>query len=209
MIKPKILAVAGGSASGKSSIVKLLAKEFENDLVVIGHDNYYKAHDDLAFEDRVGLNYDHPKAFDNDLFYDDLNKLLEGNDIEMPLYDYTIHTRSKETKKISPKKIILIEGILVLYDKKIREITDTKVFVDADSDVRLKRRILRDTKERGRSIESCLTQYIEQVKPMHEKYVEPSKKYADIIIPRGAKNTKGIEILSKHIENLIGNTHES
>lgn len=209
MIKPKILAVAGGSASGKSSIVKLLAKEFESDLVVIGHDNYYKAHDDLAFEDRVGLNYDHPKAFDNDLFYDDLNKLLEGNDIEMPIYDYTIHTRSKETKKISPKKIILIEGILVLYDKKIREITDTKVFVDADSDVRLKRRILRDTKERGRSIESCLTQYIEQVKPMHEKYVEPSKKYADIIIPRGAKNTKGIEILSKHIENLIGNTHES
>ena len=209
MIKPKILAVAGGSASGKSSIVKLSAKEFESDLVVIGHDNYYKAHDDLAFEDRVGLNYDHPKAFDNDLFYDDLNKLLEGNDIEMPLYDYTIHTRSKETKKISPKKIILIEGILVLYDKKIREITDTKVFVDADSDVRLKRRILRDTKERGRSIESCLTQYIEQVKPMHEKYVEPSKKYADIIIPRGAKNTKGIEILSKHIENLIGNTHES
>ncbi|WP_311538376.1 uridine kinase [uncultured Anaerococcus sp.] len=209
MIKPKILAVAGGSASGKSSIVKLLAKEFENDLVVIGHDNYYKAHDDLAFEDRVGLNYDHPKAFDNDLFYDDLNKLLDGNDIEMPLYDYTIHTRSKQTKKISPKKIILIEGILVLYDKKIREITDTKVFVDADSDVRLKRRILRDTKERGRSIESCLTQYIEQVKPMHEKYVEPSKKYADIIIPRGAKNTKGIEILSKHIENLIGNIHES
>ena len=209
MIKPKILAVAGGSASGKSSIVKLLAKEFENDLVVIGHDNYYKAHDDLAFEDRVGLNYDHPKAFDNDLFYDDLNKLLDGNDIEMPLYDYTIHTRSKQTKKISPKKIILIEGILVLYDKKIREITDTKVFVDADSDVRLKRRILRDTKERGRSIESCLTQYIEQVKPMHEKYVEPSKKYADIIIPRGAKNTKGIEILSKHIENLIGTTHES
>ncbi|WP_199792161.1 uridine kinase [Anaerococcus sp. Marseille-P3915] len=209
MIKPKILAVAGGSASGKSSIVKLLAKEFESDLVVIGHDNYYKAHDDLAFEDRVGLNYDHPKAFDNDLFYDDLNKLLEGNDIEMPIYDYTIHTRSKETKKISPKKIILIEGILVLYDKKIREITDTKVFVDADSDVRLKRRILRDTKERGRSIESCLTQYIEQVKPMHEKYVEPSKKYADIIIPRGAKNTKGIEILSKHIENLIGSTHES
>ena len=209
MIKPKILAVAGGSASGKSSIVKLLAKEFENDLVVIGHDNYYKAHDDLTFEDRVGLNYDHPKAFDNNLFYDDLNKLLDGNDIEMPLYDYTIHTRSKQTKKISPKKIILIEGILVLYDKKIREITDTKVFVDADSDVRLKRRILRDTKERGRSIESCLTQYIEQVKPMHEKYVEPSKKYADIIIPRGAKNTKGIEILSKHIENLIGNTHES
>lgn len=209
MIKPKILAVAGGSASGKSSIVKLLAKEFENDLVVIGHDNYYKAHDDLAFEDRVGLNYDHPKAFDNDLFYDDLNKLLDGNDIEMPLYDYTIHTRSKQTKKISPKKIILIEGILVLYDKKIREITDTKVFVDADSDVRLKRRILRDTKERGRSIESCLTQYIEQVKPMHEKYVEPSKKYADIIIPRGAKNTKGIEILSKHIENMIGNTDES
>ena len=126
----------------------------------------------------------------------------------MPTYDYKIHTRSKETVKVRAKKIILIEGILVLYEQKIREITDTKVFVDADSDIRLKRRILRDTVERGRSVESCLTQYIEQVKPMHEKYVEPSKKYADIIIPRGAKNIKGIEILSKHIENMIGNTDE-
>ena len=209
MIRPKIVAVAGGSASGKSTIVKIIAETFKDDLIVVGHDNYYKAHDDLDFEERELLNYDHPKAFDTDLFCDDLERLVAGEEINMPVYDYTIHTRSEETIKVKAKKIILIEGILVLYDKRIRDLTDTKVFVDADSDIRLKRRILRDTVERGRSVESCLTQYIEQVKPMHEKYVEPSKKYADIIIPRGAKNIKGIEILSKHIENMIGNTDES
>ena len=208
MISPKIVAIAGGSASGKSTIVKIIEETFKDDLIVIGHDNYYRAHDDIDFEERKLLNYDHPKAFDNDLFYEDLKKLLAGEEIDMPTYDYKIHTRSKETVKVRAKKIILIEGILVLYEQKIRDITDTKVFVDADSDIRLKRRILRDTVERGRSVESCLTQYIEQVKPMHEKYVEPSKKYADIIIPRGAKNIKGIEILSKHIENMIGNTNE-
>lgn len=209
MIRPKIVAVAGGSASGKSTIVKIIAETFKDDLIVVGHDNYYRAHDDLDFEERKLLNYDHPKAFDTDLFCDDLERLVAGEEIDMPVYDYTIHTRSKETIKVKAKKIILIEGILVLYDKRIRGLIDTKVFVDADSDIRLKRRILRDTVERGRSVESCLTQYIEQVKPMHEKYVEPSKKYADIIIPRGAKNIKGIEILSKHIENMIGNTNES
>lgn len=209
MIESKIVAIAGGSASGKSTIVKIIAEKFKDDLVVVGHDNYYRAHDDIDFEERKLLNYDHPQAFDTDLFCEDLKKLLAGLEIDMPLYDYKIHTRSKDTVKVRAKKIILIEGILVLYDKKIRELTDTKVFVDADSDIRLKRRILRDTVERGRSLESCLTQYIEQVKPMHEKYVEPSKKYADIIIPRGAKNIKGIEILSKHIENIIGNTNES
>ena len=209
MIEPKIVAIAGGSASGKSSIVKTIAETFKDNLIVIGHDNYYRAHDDIDFEERKLLNYDHPKAFDTDLFCKDLEKLLRGEEIEMPLYDYKIHTRSNKTVNIKAKKIILIEGILVLYDQRIRDLTDTKVFVDADSDIRLKRRILRDTVERGRSVESCLTQYIEQVKPMHEKYVEPSKKYADIIIPRGAKNTKGIEILSKHIENMIGNTYES
>ena len=208
MTNPKIVAIAGGSASGKSTIVKIIEETFRDDLIVIGHDNYYRAHDDIDFEERKLLNYDHPKSFDSDLFYEDLKKLLAGEEIDMPTYDYKIHTRSKETVKVRAKKIILIEGILVLYEKKIREITDTKVFVDADSDIRLKRRILRDTVERGRSVESCLTQYIEQVKPMHEKYVEPSKKYADIIIPRGAKNIRGIEILSKHIENMIGNTDE-
>ncbi|WP_073997534.1 uridine kinase [Anaerococcus urinomassiliensis] len=199
----KIIAVAGGSASGKSSIVKQIGETFEDDLIVIGHDNYYKAHDDMSFDQRSKLNYDYPGAFDNELFYEDLLKLQDGKSIDMPRYDYTIHTRSKETTRISPSKIILIEGILVLEDKKIRDITDTKVFIDADSDVRLQRRILRDTKERGRSLESVLEQYIKQVKPMHEKYVEPTKKYADIIIPRGAKNSKGIEILIKHISDMI------
>ena len=199
----KIIAIAGGSASGKSSIVKQIDRKFKDDLIVIGHDNYYKAHDDISFEERTKLNYDYPGAFDNQLFYEDLLKLQKGQAIDMPTYDYTTHTRSSETIKINPTKIILIEGILVLEDKKIREITDTKVFIDADSDVRLKRRILRDTKERGRSLESVLEQFIKQVKPMHEKYVEPTKKYADIIIPRGAKNSKGIEILIKHIADMI------
>lgn len=203
MTDVKIIAVAGGSASGKSSIVNLIDKTFDKDLTVIGHDNYYKAHDDISFEDRTKLNYDYPGAFDNELFYEDLLKLQKGQTIDMPTYDYKIHTRSLETIKIEPTRIILIEGILVLADQKIREITDTLVFIDADSDVRLQRRILRDTKERGRSLESVLEQYIKQVKPMHEKYVEPTKKYADIIIPRGAKNTKGIEILIKHIADMI------
>lgn len=199
----KIIAVAGGSASGKSSIVKHIDEYFKDDLIVIGHDNYYKAHDDISFDERAKLNYDYPGAFDNDLFFEDLKKLQKGNSIEMPTYDYTVHTRSKETITINPTKIILIEGILVLEDKRIREITDTTVFIDADSDVRLQRRILRDTKERGRSLDSVLEQFIKQVKPMHEKYVEPTKKYADIIIPRGAKNTKGIEILVRHITDMI------
>lgn len=204
----KIVAIAGGSASGKSSIVREIANYFKDDLTVIGHDNYYKAHDDISFEQRAKLNYDYPGAFDNDLFYKDLLKLREGKTIAMPTYDYNIHTRSKKTIEIKPTKIILIEGILVLYDERIRSITDTKVFVDADSDVRLQRRILRDTKERGRSLESVLIQYIGQVKPMHETYIEPSKKYADIIIPRGAKNLKGIQILKRHIKHLIEEENE-
>ena len=204
----KIVAVAGGSASGKSSIVREIAAHFKDNLTVIGHDNYYKAHDDISFEQRKTLNYDYPGAFDNDLFYKDLIKLLDGKEIDMSTYDYNNHTRSKETVRIKPTKIILIEGILVLYDEKIRSITDTKVFVDADSDVRLQRRILRDTKERGRSLESVLTQYISQVKPMHETYIEPSKKYADIIIPRGARNLKGIQILKRHIKHLIEEDNE-
>lgn len=203
MTDVKIVAIAGGSASGKSSIVKQVDDYFKDDLTVIGHDNYYKAHDDISFEQRVKLNYDYPGAFDNELFYKDLLKLKEGKTIDMPTYDYTVHTRSSDTITIKPTKIILIEGILVLEDKRIRDITDTMVFIDADSDIRLQRRILRDTKERGRSLESVLEQFIKQVKPMHEQYVEPTKKYADIIIPRGAKNAKGIEILIRHITDMI------
>ncbi|WP_297789381.1 uridine kinase [uncultured Anaerococcus sp.] len=208
MSQIKIVAIAGGSASGKSSIVREIEGYFKDDLTVIGHDNYYKAHDDISFEQRKTLNYDYPGAFDNDLFYKDLIKLLAGREIDMPTYDYNMHTRSSKTIRVKPTKIILIEGILVLYDEKIRSITDTKVFVDADSDVRLQRRILRDTKERGRSLESVLTQYIGQVKPMHETYIEPSKKYADIIIPRGARNLKGIQILKRHIKHLIEEENE-
>ena len=142
----KIIAIAGGSASGKSSIVEYIKNYFSKDLYVIGHDNYYKSHDDLSFEDREKLNYDKPESFDNEMFLSDLLDLKAGKEIDMPTYDYNIHTRSKETIHVVPKKIILIEGILVLYDERIRNILDTCVFIDADSDVRLQRRILRDTK---------------------------------------------------------------
>lgn len=202
-MKPVLVAIAGGSASGKSTIVDTIDSYFGDDLVVIGHDNYYKSHDDIPFEERAKLNYDRPDAFDNDLFYEDILKISSGKTISMPTYDYTVHTRSKETIKVEPRKIILVEGILVLYDKRLRDIYDTKVFIDADSDVRLQRRILRDTIERKRSLESVLNQYIYQVKPMHEKYVEPTKQYADIIIPRGASNTRGLDILIEHIEKII------
>lgn len=202
-MKPVLVAIAGGSASGKSTIVDTIDSYFGDDLVVIGHDNYYKPHDDLPFEERAKLNYDRPDAFDNDLFYEDILKISAGKTISMPTYDYTVHTRSKETITVEPRKIILVEGILVLYDKRLRDLYDTKVFIDADSDVRLQRRILRDTIERKRSLESVLNQYIYQVKPMHEKYVEPTKQFADIIIPRGAGNTRGLDILIEHIEKII------
>ncbi|MDO4594018.1 MAG: uridine kinase [Tissierellia bacterium] len=199
----KIIAIAGGSASGKSSIVEKIKNYFKDDLVVVSHDNYYKAHDDMSFEDRKKLNYDHPDAFDNEQFYEDLKKLKNNIDILMPTYDYKIHTRSDKVIKINAKKIILVEGILVLYDKRIRDLCDVKIFVDADSDIRLQRRIIRDTQFRDRSLESVLNQYISQVKPMHELFIEPTKKFADIIIPRGAENLVGIDMVIKHLEKMI------
>ncbi len=199
----KVIAIAGGSASGKSSIVKKIQEYFKDDLVVISHDNYYKAHDDMSFIDRTKLNYDHPEAFDNEEFLEDLKRIKAGNPIDMPTYDYKRHTRSNEIVRVNPRKIVLIEGILVLYDKRIRDLCDVKIFVDADSDIRLQRRIIRDTQYRARSLDSILTQYINQVKPMHELFIEPTKKFADIIIPRGAENLVAIDMVIKHLEKMI------
>ena len=198
-----IVGIAGGTASGKTTIVRKIKETFGDDIVVINHDSYYKAHDDLSYEDRSRLNYDHPESFDTDLMIEDVQKLRNNQEIDMPVYDYTIHNRSDATVHVVPKRVIILEGILILENKQLRDLMDIKVFVDTDADERLMRRIRRDMVERARSIESILVQYRETVKPMHEQFVEPSKKYADIIIPRGGENTTGIGILREHLKLMM------
>ncbi|MDC7293649.1 uridine kinase [Butyrivibrio sp. DSM 10294] len=198
-----IVGIAGGTASGKTTIVRKIKESFGDDIVVINHDSYYKAHDDLSYEDRSRLNYDHPASFDTDLMIEDIKKLKNNQEIDMPVYDYTIHNRSDATVHVVPKKVIIVEGILILENKELRDLMDIKVFVETDADERLMRRIRRDMVERARSIDSILMQYRETVKPMHEQFVEPSKKYADIIIPRGGENTTGIGILQEHLKLVM------
>ncbi len=198
-----VVGIAGGTASGKTTIVRKIKEKFGDDIVVLNHDSYYKAHDDLSYEDRSRLNYDHPESFDTDLMIEDVKKLKNNEAIDMPVYDYTIHNRSDATVHVVPKKVIILEGILILENKQLRDLMDIKVFVETDADERLMRRIRRDMVERARSIESILTQYRETVKPMHEQFVEPSKKYADIIIPRGGENLTGISILQEHLKLML------
>ena len=198
-----IVGIAGGTASGKTTIVRKIKENFGDDIVVINHDSYYKAHDDLSYEERSRLNYDHPASFDTDLMIEDIKKLKNNQEIDMPVYDYTIHNRSDATVHVVPKKVIIVEGILILENKELRDLMDIKVFVETDADERLMRRIRRDMVERARSIDSILMQYRETVKPMHEQFVEPSKKYADIIIPRGGENTTGIGILQEHLKLVM------
>lgn len=198
-----IVGIAGGSASGKTTIVNNIKELFKNDIELISHDNYYLSNDDKTMEERVKLNYDHPSSFDTDKMIEDVKKLKAGEVIYRPVYDYTQHTRAEEVVEVQPKKVIILEGILILEDPRLRDLMDIKVFVDTDADERLMRRILRDTQERGRTVESVLNQYVTTVKPMHEQFVEPSKKYADIIIPRGGENTTGIHILQEHLKLIL------
>lgn len=198
-----IVGIAGGSASGKTTIVNNIKELFQNDIELISHDNYYLSNDDKPMEERVKLNYDHPSSFDTEKMIEDVKKLKAGKIIYRPVYDYTQHTRAKEVVEVHPKKVIILEGILILEDARLRDLMDIKVFVDTDDDERLMRRILRDTKERGRTVESVLNQYAQTVKPMHEQFVEPSKKYADIIIPRGGENKIGIHILQEHLKLML------
>ena len=202
-MKPYIVGVAGGSASGKTEIVKTLKKHFEDKIEIIEHDNYYFAHDNLTMDERASLNYDHPQAFETDLLIEHVNKIINNEEIDIPTYDFTIHTRSSDTLKKVPKPIVIVEGILVLENEELRNLMDMKVFVDCDGDVRLKRRITRDVVERDRTIESILTQYMETVKPMHELFVEPSKKFADLIVPKGGKNKVAIEVLINHLATKL------
>lgn len=198
-----VIGVAGGTASGKTTIVNIIKEYFGEDIELINHDCYYKAHDDMPFEERTKQNYDHPNAFDTERMVEDVLTLKAGWAIERPVYDYTLHNRAKETVKVYPKKILMLEGILILENEQLRDLMDLKIFVDTDADERLMRRITRDMAERGRSVESVLTQYRDTVKPMHEQFVEPSKKYADIIIPRGGENTAAVSILKHYFHAIL------
>lgn len=198
-----LIGIAGGTSSGKSSIVKLLKKDLAEAAVCIEMDWYYKAYSDLTLAERKRKNYDHPDAFDIERFIADLKRLKSGETIEAPLYDYVEYTRRSETQTIEAKPVILVEGLLVFSYEEVRDLFDLKVFVQADSDVRLIRRIRRDTGERGRSLESILSQYEKTVKPMHEQFVEPSMKYADVIIPRGAHNHRAVSLLRRHLRREL------
>ena len=198
-----VIGIAGGTASGKTTIVNKLKKLFENDVELMSHDCYYKAHDDMPYEERTKLNYDHPSSFDTDRMIEDIINLKQGKTVYRPVYDFSIHNRVPETVKVEPKKVILVEGILIFENKELRDLMDIKIFVDTDADERLMRRIIRDMKFRGRTIESILTQYKTTVKPMHEEFVEPSKKYADIIIPRGGQNEAAMSILKGHLNVML------
>ncbi len=198
-----IIGIAGGTASGKTTIVNKLKEMFADDVELISHDCYYKAHDDMPYEERTKLNYDHPSSFDTDRMIEDIKALKRGETIYRPVYDFSIHNRVPETVKVEPKKVILIEGILIFENKELRDLMDIKIFVDTDADERLMRRIVRDMKYRGRTIESIISQYQTTVKPMHEEFVEPSKKYADIIIPRGGENQAAMDILKGHLNIML------
>lgn len=198
-MKPLIIGIAGGTGSGKTTLVERLREQFGDDISVLAHDSYYKAHHDLPLEERRLLNYDHPSSFDTDRMIADLEALRAGRAIERPVYDYTIHDRTEETVTVPPNRVILVDGILVFEDPALRDLMDIKIFVDTDADVRILRRILRDVKERGRSLDSVVEQYLSTVKPMHEQFIEPSKRYADIIVPEGGQNLVALMMIVQRI----------
>ncbi len=198
-----IVGIAGGSASGKTTVVNKIKEFFGDGITVIGHDNYYKAHDDMTYEERTQLNYDHPNAFDTERMIEDVKRLKAGETVDIPVYDYGAHNRSNKTQTIKPQRVVVLEGILLLYDAELRDLMDAKVYVDAPADERLVRRIRRDMAERERSLQSVLSQYQDTVRPMHEQFVEPTKTYADVIIPRGGENHVGIGILRSFLEQKL------
>ena len=198
-----VIGIAGGTASGKTTLMKNLINEFGGQVTVLSHDNYYKRHDDMPYEERCMLNYDEPAAFDTSLRVYHLDQLRHGYSIECPVYDFTVHNRSDETIRLVPHKVIIVEGILIFENEELRNLMDIKIFVDTDADIRLCRRIKRDVNKRGRSLESVLTQYQQTVKPMHERYVEPSKKYADLVVPEGGKNLVALNMITGHIQHYL------
>lgn len=198
-----VIGIAGGTGSGKTTIAQKLIDRFGDDVSVISHDNYYKEHHSMSFEDRCKLNYDHPDAFDTDLLIDALRELKAGNSVTCPIYDFSIHDRLVETRTVLPSKAIIVEGILIFQNKELCRQMDIKIFVDTDADVRILRRIIRDVRDRGRNLESIINQYLTTVKPMHEMYVEPSKRNADIIIPEGGNNLVALDIIMERVKAHI------
>lgn len=204
MGNPVLIGVAGGSGSGKTTVAKELFRQFQNDSVtMIEQDSYYKDQSHLSADERALTNYDHPFAFDNDLLLVHLQELLAGRAIEKPIYDFKLHNRKEEKVKVDPKDVIILEGMLILEDTRIRDLMDIKVFVDTDADVRIIRRIARDIEERGRSLDSVVNQYLNVVRPMHLQFIEPTKRYADVIIPEGGYNRVALDLLSTKISNIL------
>ena len=205
-MKPLIIAISGGSASGKTTVVKEIVEKLKtNDISVICHDDYYKDQSHLSMEERIQTNYDHPSSLDNDLFVEHLHLLMEGKSIEKPIYDFVTHNRKKETVTVSPTKVIFIEGILVLEEKRIRDCADVKIFVKSDEDIRFIRRLKRDIDERGRTLDNVISQYLTTVKPMFNKYVYPSSRHADIIIPNDNKHDVAVDFLIAKIKDILNN----
>ena len=198
------IGIAGGTGSGKTTITRRIVKEFGGNVSVVYHDNYYKAHDEMPYSERCKLNYDHPDAFDTELMIEHIKALKKGESVHCPVYDYTVHNRSDKTVEIKPAKVLIVEGILIFADKQLRDEMDIKLFVDTDADVRILRRIVRDVRDRGRSLESVVNQYLGTVKPMHEQFVEPSKRCADVIIPEGGKNAVALSMVMERIRAYIG-----
>ena len=201
-----VVGVAGGTGSGKTTLTRALIERFPGKTSVIFHDNYYRQHDELSYEERCKLNYDAPEAFDNDLMVQQLKELTAGRAVQCPVYDYTVHNRSEETILIEPAPVLIVEGILIFAEPEICDLIDIKLFVDTDADVRILRRIKRDVVERGRTLESVEKQYLTTVKPMHELYVEPSKGRADLIIPEGGHNLVALYMLIHRIDRQLAHS---
>lgn len=198
-----VIGIAGGSGSGKTTLAANILDHFSDRISVLRHDDYYKCQDDIPMEERVKTNYDHPHAFDTNLLIYHIDELKAGRDIFSPTYDYSRHTRAAEVREVKANKVVVLEGILILENPELRSRLDMKIYVDTDADVRILRRILRDVKERGRSLDSVISQYLSTVKPMHEAFVEPSKRYADIIVPVGGENTVACQMIVDQIEKHL------
>ena len=194
-----VIGIAGGTGSGKTTFTKRLIQRFGTEVSVVHHDNYYKAHHDMPYEQRAKLNYDHPNAFDTELLVEHLKQLRRGESIQCPVYDYSIHDRTDKTVTIKPTRVVVVEGILIFASRELCELMDVKIFVETDADVRILRRIVRDVRDRGRSLESVINQYLSTVKPMHEAFVEPSKRRADVIVPEGGHNLVALDMVIQRV----------